>query len=150
MALRGGQEEITLTLTVHEKGEMYMRGIESRGSDEGYASASPLSGISTMVPMTIPEERITSPTGERWLSRLRWKNHSEEGVEEERRREKEREAEKQIATNSQRSLTFQKEVLQKILNKEKRRIKFGLVSGKLMELAIRRYSFKYDPFLAFV
>jgi len=139
MTLRGGTE-VSLTLTVHEK-QMAMRGIGSRGSDEGYASCSPVSAKSTMVPMTIPEERRKSPStpGEGWLSRLRW---GQVDVEDEKRREKEQQAEKYLTSFSGRSLTIQKEMLQRTLNKEKRRIKFGLVSGKLMELAMRRYSYK--------
>lgn len=155
---RGGgnssTSEVTLTLTVHEKQDMSMmtttRGVESRGSDEGYASASPLSAKSTVVPMTIPEkqqqiQRTDSPSSMEagWLSRFK---RSQTNVEEDRRRGKEQEAEEYIASFSGRSLSIQKELLQKTLNKEKRRIKFGLVSGKLMELAIRRYSYKYPLF----
>jgi hypothetical protein len=146
MALIGGTHggsNVTLTLTVHEKGQMSLRG-ESRASDEGYASGSPISAKSTVLPMTIPEGRIQrtnspSANGQGWLSRFK---KDSPNVEEDKRREKEQEAEEYIAAFSGRSLTIQREALQKTLNKEKRRIKFGVVSGKLMELAIRRYSFK--------
>ena len=145
MALENGQS-VTLTLTVNEK-LPYQR-IETRHSDEGYGSSSPKSALSTL-PVSVTDEtrRSASPTsgeGRRFRFRL---GGAPDGTEPAKRLEKEKEAEDFIASLSERSLSIQRDILVKILNKEKRRIKFGLSSNKIMELAIRRYSYKFGPLI---
>ena len=144
-------QEITLTLTVNDREEKNRRKlIESRWSDEGYASET---GMTSSIPITVSEEiRSESSFGSRGTGaeggrrfRLPWgeKNAVTGGTEQTKRLEKEKEAEEFIRGISGRSLSIQKSMVEKVLNKEKRRVKFGLSSSKIMDLAIRRYSFKY-------
>jgi hypothetical protein len=140
MALDYGRE-VTLTLTVDE----HRLRAESRSSDEGYGSSSPISAVSTpmtTLPLTIPEKSPSLSPLEGKRFRVPW-GRSSNGDEELRRLEKEKEAEDYISSLSGRSLTIQYAALDKVLNKEKRRIKFGLSSKGIMDLAIRRYSYKY-------
>jgi hypothetical protein len=141
MALEYGKE-VTLTLTVNES---FDRAV-SRGSDEGYSSSSPVTDAMSTLPMTVPEEtQSVSPVPhEGWKFRLPWSGHSH-GVEHLKRLEKEKEADNFIYSLRGRSLKIQRTMIEKVLNKEKRRVKFGLASNKSLDLAIRRYSFKYDP-----
>lgn len=141
-------QEITLTLTVNDKKSPVHR-FETRsiGSDEGYGSSSPNSAIMTL-PMTVSDEvRSASPSsGERFKFRLPWGASSTDGVSDKAKRlENEKDAEEFISSLSGRSLTIQRMMVAKILNKEKRRVKFGFSSGKYMDLAIRRYSYKFVP-----
>lgn len=141
MAVEYGKE-VTLTLTVNEKFDR----VGSRGSDEGYGSSSPVSEAMSTLPMTVPEEaQSVSPViNEGWRFRLPWGGHGH-GAEHLKRVEKEKEAEDFIYSLRGRSLKIQYSVIEKVLNKEKRRAKFGLASKTSLDLAIRRYSFKYDP-----
>lgn len=147
-------QEITLTLTVNDREEKNRRKfIESRWSDEGYASET---GMTSNIPITVSEEiRSDSSFGSRGTGRdggrrfrLPWGEKGVvDGSEQTRRLEKEREAEEFILSIAGRSLSIQKMMVEKVLTKEKRRVKFGLSSNKVMDLAIRRYSFKFDPLL---
>lgn len=76
--------------------------------------------------------------------RLPWGTMASD-VEQIKRLEKEQEAEDLISSFSGRSLTIQRAMIEKIWTKEKRKVKFGLSSGKLMDLAIRRYSYRSVP-----
>ena len=126
----GTNEGVTLTLTVHDK---FLR---PTSSNENFGGSSP-KGIPTF-PMTVSE-------GETRRFRLPWSNtnHGNSLENEAKRLEKEREAEKYIESLSGRSLTIQRGMVEKVLNKEKRKVKFGLSSSKIMDLAIRRYTYKY-------
>ena len=131
--------EVTLVFTVGEKNSVKT---ESLISDEGYGSSSPTSAIMPMpsLPMTISEEIAPPTPKETKRFRLPWGNG---WVDQTKRREKEMEAEDMISSWSGRSLNIQLENVEKILNKEKRRVQFGLSSSRVMDLAIRRYSYKY-------
>jgi hypothetical protein len=134
--------EVTLVFTVGGKNSVKA---ESLISDEGYGSSSPTSATMPMpsLPMTILEEgkSLAPPTPkETKRFRLPWGNGC---VDQAKRREKEMEAEDMISSWSGRSLNIQLENVEKILNKEKRRVQFGLSSSRVMDLAIRRYSYKY-------
>ena len=144
-------QEITLTLTVNEKKSPVHRfetkSIGSIGSDEGYGSSSPNSAVMTL-PITVSEHvRSASPSsGERFKFRLPWgASSADDGSDKAKRLENEKDAEEFIASLSGRSLTIQRMMVAKILNKEKRKVKFGLSSSKHMDLAIRRYSYKFVP-----
>ena len=142
-------QEITLTLTVNDKKSSPLHRFETRsvGSDEGYGSSSPNSAITTL-PMTVSEDvRSACPSsGERFKFRLPWGPSSpDDGSDKMKRLEKERDAEEFISSLAGRSLTIQRTMVAKILNKEKRRVKFGFSSSKSMDLAIRRYSYKFVP-----
>jgi hypothetical protein len=141
-------QEITLTLTLNKKRSPIHR-FETRsiGSDEGYGSSSPNSAI-TALPMTILEDgQSASPSsGERFKFRLPWGTKSMDDESDKMKKlENERDAEEFISSLSGRSLSIQRIMVAKILNKEKRRMKFGLSSSKNMDLAIRRYSYKFVP-----
>jgi hypothetical protein len=137
---------VTLTLTVNEK----LHRIDTRHSDEGYGSSSPKSAFSTL-PMTVSEDiqspfRSPSRSGSEGRKfRLPWTGGGITESEGMKRLDKEKEAEDFISSLSGRSLTIQLGIIEKILNKEKRKVKFGLSSNKIMDLAIRRYSYKYSP-----
>jgi hypothetical protein len=142
-------EEYTLTLTVGDKVPVPFHKIEARSIDEGYGSSSPNSAASTL-PMTVSEDviRSGSPTSaEGWRFRLPWGAPSpvDHGTEQATRLEKEKEAEEFISSLAGRSLSIQRIMIEKILKKEKRRVKFGFSSSKVMDLAIRRYTFKFVP-----
>jgi hypothetical protein len=142
MALHGAQE-VTLTLTVKEKSPL--RRIAHQYDDTESESSSEYAGDST-VPMTVFEDTIPNDSREgRRLFRVPWGTSagSNEDDIQARRLEKEKEAEDHISSLAGRSLSIQKGVLDKVLSKEKRKVKFGLSSGKVMDLAIRRYTFKF-------
>ena len=140
-------QEITLTLTVNDRERKNRKKFESRWSDEGYGSEG---GMGSSIPITVSEDiRSESSfgsrgTGEGRQFRLPWggKQKLTGETEQARRLEKEKEAEDFIRSIAGRSLSIQKSMVEKVLNKEKRRVKFGLSSNKVMELAIRRYSYK--------
>ena len=145
-------KEITLTLTVSDKKLPALHHKVERGSiDEGYGSSSPNSATSTL-PMTVSEVvRSGSPSsgdGTGWKFRLPWgaaTSACDDGSEQGRRLENEKEAEEFILSLAGRSLTIQRAMVERILKKEKRRVKFGFSSSKVMDLAIRRYSYKCVP-----
>ena len=151
-----GHQEITLTLTVKDRDEKNRRKFESRWSDEGYGSES---GMGSSIPITVSEEiRSDSSfgsrgTGERRRFRLPWgrektvEEKAAGGTDQTRRLDQEREAEEFILSISGRSLITQKSMVEKVLKSEKRRVKFGLSSNKVMDLAIRRYSYKFPLLL---
>lgn len=144
MALHGPQE-VTLTLTVKEKSPL--RRIANRYDDEESESHSQYAGEST-VPMTVFEDVSPSdPKEGKRLFRVPWGTSaggSDDDIQA-KRLEREKEAEAYISSLSGRSLTIQKATLDKVLSKEKRKVKFGLSSSKIMDLAIRRYTFKFVP-----
>lgn len=132
------EKQVTLVFTVDENKA------ESLVSDEGYGSStSPTFATMPTLAMTVPEEvkRPSSTEGGRRF-RLPWGNGELSAADQEKRREKEEQAEALISSWSGRSLAIQLEHVEKILNKEKRRVQFGIASSKIMDLAIRRYSFK--------
>src|SRR5271168_4729968 len=158
-------QHVTLTLTVNEKARR-IRGYdppESSSKDIFPRNSSPNSGTSTL-PLTISEDggssfRGMSPSGSEARAtstsrfRLTWNKDNRSSsisggsgeVDPERRLEKEKEAEDFLKGISGRSLSIQRMMVEKVLSKEKRKVKFGMSSNKLMDLAIRRYSFKYSP-----
>jgi len=133
-------KEVTLMLTVDEKSLAERGRSESATTDEGYASSSPTMGVSSL-PLTISDSRSPREGGGKKF-RFGWGGEVK-GSEQLKRLEKEKEAEKLIASWSGRSLTIQLEQVKKVLNKEKRRIQFGIASNRIMDLALRRYSYKY-------
>ena len=139
-------QEITLTLTVNDRETKARKKFESRWSDEGYGSDG---NMGSSIPITVSEEvRSESSfgsrrTGEGRRFRLPWGDKEKaSGDSQQTRLEKEREAEEFILSIAGRSLSIQKLMVEKVLNKEKRKVKFGLSSNKVMDLAIRRYSYK--------
>jgi len=157
-------QQVTLTLTMNEKARRIQRydPPEPRSKDIYPRNSSPNSGTSTL-PLTVSEDggssfRGMSPSGSELRStstsrfRLPWNRDTRgssisgsDAVDPQRRLEKEKEAEDFLKGISGRSLSIQRMMVEKVLSKEKRKVKFGMSSGKLMDLAIRRYSFKYVP-----
>jgi hypothetical protein len=138
------EKEVTLVFTVGGN-VTTPRKRESLTSDEGYGSSSPTFSAVPTLPMTISEsceESKPVPKGGRKF-RLPWGNGRLTDSEQVKRREKEKQAEDYILSLAGRSLAIQLENVEKMLNKEKRRVQFGFVSSRIMDLAIRRYSYKY-------
>ena len=131
--MTASQGAVTLTLTVHDK-------FPRIDPDERYGKIpSPPSTVNTL-PMTVSEE-----ARERKF-KLPWGAQSGSpttGNEQIKRLEKEKEAEDFIASLAGRSLSIQRALVEKVFIKERRKVKFGLSSNKIMDLAIRRYSYKY-------
>jgi hypothetical protein len=145
MMARG--QGVTLTLTVHE--DKFLRPVSPSttvGSSFSEGRRSP-----AMLPMTV------SDSSEPKRFRMPWRSSSYGDMRnggakspatpeiESKRLEKEREAEAYIESQSGRSLSIQRSFVEKALNKERRKVKFGLSSSKIMDLAIRRYAYKYVP-----
>jgi hypothetical protein len=145
------REQYTLTLTRNDDYKVPIIHLDQTSlEDEGYGSSSPPNSAMSTIQMTIPERPGSpSPTTNSEGSKkfkFRWGNGRGDGVPDQvKRLEKEKEADEFIQSLSGRSLSIQLAMLDRVLTKEKRRVKFGLASSKIMDLAIRRYSYKSYP-----
>lgn len=145
-------EQYTLTLTRRDYKTPIVHVLPDQASleDEGYGSSSPPNSSMSTMQMTIPE-RPGSPSPTTYSRgnkkfKFGWGNGRGDGVPDQvKRLEKEKEADELIQSLSGRSLSIQLTMLERILTKEKRRVKFGLSSSKVMDLGLRRYSYKYPP-----
>jgi hypothetical protein len=143
-------EKYTLTLTRNDYKTPIVHLDQASLEDEGYSSSSPPHSAMSTIQMTIPE-RPGSPSSTTYSQgkkkfKFGWGNRPGDGIPDQvKRLEKEKEADDFIQSLSGRSLSIQLAMLERILTKEKRRVKFGLGSSKIMDLAIRRYSYKYPP-----
>ena len=146
------REQYTLMLTRNDYKTPIVHLDQTSLEDEGYGSSSPPNSAMSTIQMTIPERPGSpSPTTHSQGSKkfkFGWGNGRGDGMPDEvKRLEKEKEAEEFIQSLSGRSLSIQLALLERVLTKEKRRVKFGLASSKIMDLAVRRYSYKYSPSL---
>jgi hypothetical protein len=136
-------QEVTLMLTMDKT----LTCASPNTSDDEIRSSSSTHRMNTLA-LTVSESGRESPSstlsgGKRF--KLPWPTSTSLSENEQfKRMENEKDAEEFISSISGRSLIIQRTMIEKILNKEKRKLKFGLLSNKLMDLAIRRYSFKYN------
>jgi hypothetical protein len=145
--------EYTLTLTRNNTKFSRYAGETTSVEDEGYGSSSPPQSAMSTIPMTIRERPTLrdrpgsppSPTSHSEGSkkfRFPWGHGSKDIPDQMKRLIKEREAEEYIQSLSGRSLSIQLAMLVRVLTKEKRKVKFGFSSSKVMDVALRRYSYK--------
>jgi hypothetical protein len=145
------REQYTLTLTRNDYKTPIVHLHQTSLEDEGYGSSSPPNSAMSTIQMTIPERPGSpSPTTHSQGNKkfkFGWGNNGRgDGIPDQvKRLEKEKEADEFIQSLSGRSLSIQLAMLERVLTKEKRRAKFGLSSSKIMDLALRRYSYKYPP-----
>jgi len=145
MARADHQYTFTLTRNHHKYTGYTVE--ETNLDDEGYGSSSPPHSAMSTIPLTIPERPGSpSPTTHSAGSkkfRFPWGHGSANNIPDQvKRLEREKEADEFIQSLSGRSLSIQLAMLDRVLTKEKRRVNFGLSSSKIMDLALRRYSYK--------